>query len=265
MKQWSDILKIERDSGRFLNKFFLIMPIYTRGPTPEEMGVKTTKTERNQTDRGIFSETGKCLIEAPGQQTLEKYRGNPRVEYFPAQITGVVKEHYPIPDADVESMSKGNQLGVLYSLCTLDQLGDHIAKSLSDEHPVGIRGTVCSIDGEIDYDNIRIKDLSQVLNDGTEKEDDQTLISALSKKDPTIHHRTRQWLIQGAQELREKFAATPDLQKKLFPILLVYSLDKLKPLPQLYAAQLPSALEDRARIIVRAYILDYPKSRKELV
>lgn len=213
--------------------------------------------------RGIFSETGKCLVEAPPQEMLEKYEGNTRVEYFPAQVTGPLKEHYPVPDADVRVMREQNQLWVLYSLSTLDRLGKHVAQSLNAGERVGIRGTVCSIDGDINEGNIHIKDLLKTLDDGTEKEGDKTLIVTLSKDDPTIHHRTTQWLQQGAQELREKLAAKPDLQRKLFPILLVYRLEKLNPITR-YEVQLPATQDDRAKVILRAYILDYPKSWQEL-
>lgn len=214
-------------------------------------------------ERGIFSETGKCLIEAPPQEMLKKYEGNSRVEYFPAQVTDPLKAHYPVPDADVEAMQGQNQLLVLYNLSTLDQLGAHVAQSLNAGERVGIRGTVCSIDGDIDEGDIHIKDLLKALDDGTEKEGDKTLIVLLSKEEPTIHYRTTQWLQQGAQELREKFAANPNLQRKLFPILLVYRLEKLTPLTH-YKVQLPASQEDRAKVIIKAYILDYPKSKREV-
>ena len=231
---------------------------------PEGLGKYTPESElKTSQKRGIFSETEKCLIEAPLQKMLEKYGENTRVEYFPAQVTGPLKEHYPVPDADVRVMREQNQISVLYDLSSLDQLGEHIAQSLNAGERVGIRGTVCSIDGDIDEDDIHIKDLLATLDDGTEKEGDKTLIATLSKEDPTIHHRTKQWLQQGAQELRERLATRPDSQRKLFPILLVYHLEKLTPLTH-YEVQLPASQDDRAQVIKKAYILDYPKSRKEL-
>lgn len=215
------------------------------------------------TRRGIFSESGKCLIEAPPKEMLENYHKNHRVEYFPAQVTGILQEHYPIPDDDVGGMIEDNQLGILYSLSTIDPLTKRLAQTLGDGGRVGIRGTVCSIDGEINEGEVHVKDLLKVLDDGTEKNEDRTRVATYGKDDLILPTRTTQWLVQSTQELRQELEGTPE-SEKLYPVLLVYDLDCLTPLDGLYGVQLPPESEDRAKAITKAYILDYPKARQEL-
>ena len=215
-------------------------------------------------ERGIFTETGRYILKAPEEELIKKYVGNERIEYFPAQVPEKIRGHYPFRDADVNTIAEQDQLWTLYNLCFLNQLERHLSDTLKEGERVGIRGTACSIDGEINEGDLHIKDLFQTLNDGTEKEGDQTLITDFSNEDPEIHHRTTQWLIKGVQELRAKFALRQDMQEKIFPIIIIYRLEGLKPLG-LYEVKLPTVPEDRANIIKKIYILDYPTSKKELL
>jgi hypothetical protein len=216
-------------------------------------------------NHGIYSESGKCLIEAPAPELLKRFEENARVEYFRAQVEGVVKDHYPIPDGDVEGMKKHcHDLLRLYELCLLDQLDKHLGANYGKGPRVGMRGTVCSIASEIAYKDLFIRNLDQTLMDGTEKEGDHTLITTMGEGNSELHYRTSQYLVEGPQNLRKQLEERPDLQKKLFPILLVYDLDKLTPGGALYAAILPSSAKERAGAIKKAYILDYPKAIWEI-
>lgn len=227
------------------------------------------EVKNSQREGGIFSISGKCLIEAPDRAIIDKFRDNTRIEYFPSQADGLRKigEQYPLPDEEVASIVADIEVRALegvYDFTVLDQLTERLLQSIEDQARIAIRGTVCSIDGDIDYEGIHVKDVQRVLADGTEKEGDTTLVAPFSRQDPAIHHRTTQWLRESVQSLRESVKARPDLKKKLFPIIIVYSPERLQQGERLYEVKLPDAPEDREAVIKKIYVLDYPKSRQEL-
>lgn len=230
---------------------------------------KEAEPKPGQEYRGIVSASGKLLIEAPDRAVVERFRGNSRIEYFPSQADGLRKigEQYPLPDEEVVSMVADTEIRALegvYEYTVLDQLAERLLQSIEGQARIAIRGTVCSIDGDIDYEGIHVKDVQRVLADGTEKEDNTTLVAPFSREYPTIHHRTTQWLRESVQSLRESVKARPDLGNKLFPIIIVYSPERLQQGERPYEVNLPDAPEDRAVVIQKIYVLDYPKSRQEL-
>ena len=59
-------------------------------------------------------------------------------------------------------------------------------------------------------------------------------------------------------------AGFPEDAKKIYPVLLVYDLEKLTKLTELYSVELPGDIEERAKVILYAFVLDYPKSQAEV-
>lgn len=208
------------------------------------------------------------LIQRPSKVQVEKMEKNGRVEYFPAEVPDKIAAHLPMTSEDIAGISKHhrNSPGVVfYGQMVTDRLARKIAEEFKDFGKVGIRGISVSVDGEISAGNLQIKNPDAILQDGTELNGvDSTLITALSCVDsetPEIHHRTLQWLTQGAQQLRKSLGKE---STKIFPAIIVYDLKHLKPGKFNYEAILPEDKEDRSKCILKIFVLDYPPSVEEL-
>ena len=224
------------------------------------------ESEPERVEGGVRSESGTSIIEAPPRDLLEKVQENEKIGYFPAQIPQdeEAAEHFPIPDTELQELITRRQLGNIYDITVTGPLGEYVQHEFKDSMPIAVRGTVCSLDGDIDLGDLRIKDIRRTVTEGTEKEGDKTLVAVQRTDSRGLHHRTAQWLPQSAQELRAMLKDSPELQSKIYPVLLVYDLKKLKPGKALYEAILPLTPEERKSAILKAIVLDYPKTYDEL-
>ena len=125
-------------------------------------------TESENKPAGIFTDSDICLIEPIAPGALSSC-DDLRVKYLPASVPDKFKSHYPIQETEVRRMISENNLQYLYDFFTIDQLEAELAQIIGDRLQVGIRGIGCSLDGEINHDEVQIKDLKQILTDGTEK------------------------------------------------------------------------------------------------
>lgn len=140
---------------------------------------------------------------------------------------------------------------------------------------VGVRGTVCSIDGDIRTSKgIMVKDISTVLQDGTEF--DSHRFTQYGQEKPSIGNITLFgpeghniiWAVthgmKNTKELRNKLPLGNS--KKVYPVLLVYDLNAL----ELRDGETPVAMSGRVRhtpflresvqpssAILKAYVFDY--------
>lgn len=143
----------------------------------------------------------------------------------------------------------------------LDPLDRKIATEWESHLPVRVRGTVLNIgeNGITLTDGDYIKTLEEVLQGGAEVDyRDHVPQTLFENSDEGINHRSKQWALQSTEQLRAR--ATPEQQQFLFPAVIVYN-HKLFPSDK---TTLPKSPEDRANVILCAYILDYVRPLQEV-
>jgi hypothetical protein len=132
---------------------------------------------------GVYTTTGKPIIERPPQETLARLRRDPRIGYMPFILDKSDREperpYYPKPlnplsEARAKQLLEpwgdkweppwvswakgwdGSDLGIGIRIITErgnlrpSSILSKIKSEFKDKFPVGIRGTACSIDGTID-------------------------------------------------------------------------------------------------------------------
>lgn len=225
--------------------------------------------ETSERKFGIFTDSRVPIIEAPTPEQIARLKENPKIEYFPTRVPEDWIKNMPLTDADMESIRMpGMPTDFVYNELVLNRLEKYVANIYKDRFPIGIRGTVASIEGPIINGQIRINDIQQMLAEGSDRGGDETNIAIMDKTkfedpwmDPQIHYRTKQWIAQSSQEMRKALEADPEARKKIFPVLFVYDLSKLKPGTH-YGGKLPDSQEERAEAIIKAYVTDYPHPKR---
>lgn len=253
----------------------------------ESFGETSIPRETHSIDKkdfnGLFGTNGIPVFESPSSQILQQLALEQRVEYFSYRIPGKIKnlidvgdgelveirepakkptqpnEVIPLTDDETSAIRESSSLGLggfLYPSYVTDFLAPHILEQ-SGRDKVGIRGIAASIDGRITVGEIDIQDIRQIVAQGSERGQDETLITVLDNAHPQFADKTLEWLIQSPQQLRLRLSK--DYAGKIFPIVLVYDLDKLSVGNKgLYSVELPQDKMERSKVILKAYVLDYP-------
>lgn len=240
-------------------------------------GIENGQTEQQH---GLLSLSGQPIFDSPSPEWVQRVSKIPRVEYFSYRFSGKVLDQmtidgetivkrgppklpqYPI---DIVALSD-DELSTIrsefhvspgewfFTQMVTDFLDDQIARDFPD-HPIGLRGTACALNGHITHNGMHIRSIEEILRNGTEREATTTAATSFDPEHPDIPNRSLQWLIQHPQEIRALLQDAPDLAKTVFPVLLVYDAqDWVKT----QSSTLPISDQFRSQAILKAYILDYP-------
>lgn len=204
--------------------------------------------------RGLFSSSGKLLLESPNPHLIKALTDDPRIEYFPYQIPESVKPHLPIDNETADYFLKNEES--MFADFVGNFLASHIKETFKGNLPVSVRGIACSINGGFYSDGMLIRDIRQVMELGDEQERDSTLITGIGENTEKLHYRSNQYLVSGVESL-VTVIKNPENRAKIFPVLLVYDKTKLSNVRG-YSADLPKNQQERAGAILKAYILDKP-------
>lgn len=242
----------------------------------ENFSEYTEKTPETQKEiplgiGNVISEGGRIIFEVVPRGLLEKIN-DPRVEYIPPIP---LQELFPellvdgkVKDEELEDLCKERLQWIIYDDAIIQPLTTKIKREFKDytyngKHLIGLRGSVCSLDGPILTEDINVAEIESILINGTERGGaDSTLISTfdLERDDSQIHHRTIQWLKSSPVGLRKKLIneGEGESSRKIFPILIVYDLNKLRPGSTMnYQALLPTDSQQSSQVILKIYVLDY--------
>jgi hypothetical protein len=194
------------------------------------------------------------FIQSPDKRIMDHLTLDPRIKYHPmaASVNYSAAVHTAEELLGEGSVSRHQRVGLTYGFFAFDQLVDRIRTEYEDHLPVRLRGTVLNIGPEIRGNGFVVKDIYAVLRDGTERDDRSHVPQTPFDVDAVrIHHRTTQWAVQSAQELR---ARVPEaLKQNLFPAIVVYDHKRFAPT----SSALPDSKFERNKVILGAYLLDY--------
>lgn len=235
---------------------------------------------------GLFNKSGTQLLESPPPGVLANVaKNNPdgRVEYFRFRtVAPVTKQRIedsgelvtweglepegvdhspsvtiPIEDGYSAGYGMGDGSIVFANLAVVPELEKEIAKTFSDRELVGTRGIAVALGDGVTVGGERINTIQEILQAGGERSTDSPAQTAFSLNDGgKINNRSVQWLIEHPQNLR-RYAVkegNTEAASKIFPALLVYDRSKFAQ----DSVRLPESSDERSRIILKAYILDYP-------
>jgi hypothetical protein len=209
------------------------------------------------------------VVVKPSPEMVERLKSlEPRVRYHPIaeskrydNVSVSPQQFYEdlVTSGENEFVRKSNIF--TFGDFLLDPLDRKIATEWESHLPVRVRGTVLNIgeNGICVAGGGYIKTLAEVLRDGAEVDHrDYVPQTLFENSDEGINHRSKQWTLQSTEELRAR--ATPEQQQFLFPAVIVYN-HKLFPPDK---TTLPKSPEDRANVILCAYILDYVRPLQEV-
>jgi hypothetical protein len=148
----------------------------------------------------------------------------------------------------------------VYNDFVFDDLGARIRDDHQGQLPVGIRGVALSLGGGIQANECAyIRSLAEVLEHGSEMPGDDINIAGFNGKNVMgmmLHYRVTQYLLSSSKELRELLGS--EREKGIFPGILVFDLSMVRDGGSgLYAVSLPSSPEDKKRVLLGVYIVDY--------
>lgn len=178
-------------------------------------------------------------------------------------------KYFPFPKGYVVHQS--NRM-VAYDKFIMNELAKTLYHDYRRQLPVGIRGVTISIGGRIKpnlqpaklhFPGVResplmeVLSLSEVLEYGSEMPNvEGTRLIIFSEKMEITYH-VAEFLVSSCDSLRE--LVDSDNKPFIFPAVLVYDLNKLKLVEKQYPFALPKSPQERSRIIIGIYILDYIK------
>lgn len=235
---------------------------------------------------GLFNSSGTQLLESPQPELISSILENNedgRIEYFrfrkmapvtkqsitdsgelvtweglePSGIDHSPTVTIPIEDGFSEGYGISDGGVVFANVAVIPELEKEISKSFADREEVGIRGIAVSLKDGITVHGTHINTIPEILQSGGAGGTDvqaQTLF--VPNKHPEIGHRSIQWLMDHPQNIRRKAIeeGNRDAASNIFPAILVYDRSKFSP----NSVELPESTEERSKVILKAYILDYP-------
>jgi len=240
---------------------------------------------------GLYSESGQIILESlPAGKIAMIGAIDARITYIPFQIPQeklssiTLNELSPnngqvILNRQAESLfSMMNSFGVdgnAINHFVIPGMEDNIEQLMKQlgMHSVGLRGIACSVDGIIDKPatppykfQVIVRDIGEIMSRGTEGTESETAITVFEGNQddnfsPQMHHRTRQWLVEHPRQLKVELSGYPDEIRKIYPMLLVYDLDKLEP-GNRYNAKLRSGLNSWSESLIKAYVIPSPTNYK---
>jgi hypothetical protein len=122
---------------------------------------------------------------------------------------------------------------------------------------LAIKGTIATLrsDEITDSKGKKVRTLAQVIEYGSDTENDPTNIFKLSELDDINKGFIRSLLYDTLREQQNAVSLRPE-RTSIFPILIVYDLRRL-PLDG-HTAKLPDSVEERSKFIQRVFVLDRP-------
>lgn len=211
--------------------------------------------------RGVYLLSGEAVLVTPSPDQIEKIAGIPKAIYFSTigqDATYVAHE----------GIGEGG-LGSYHSPTFLDfsirPLSSKIRSDLKANlgcipEKVGVRGTACSLDGNLRVDdfldgstNILIKNLEETITSGSDREDAVNIEPTSLSGDFLVNNYALRYLVLHPRKLRFLANISQLPSNNIFPLLLIYDLKysegtRIKP---------PADKPDDP--ILSAYVLDYPE------
>lgn len=225
----------------------------------EQEGRKTDKID--QTRRGLFDHMGTILLQTPTKQQLSLLPIDPRVEYFSSLGDESVTIDDQVDSKRSESLGKADS--PYFQHYSIVPLNEKLKVDFRDKSVIGIRGTACSIEEPLEYEDMfqfsgnrklkTVKTVIQIIAGGTEKSEDTTNIEILNlERGETILDKDYpfRYLMYYPNTLRYFVKMQNGNYNAVFPLLLVYDLE--------HKNSDQSVITNAHTALLKAYILDYP-------
>ena len=221
-----------------------------------------------KSERGLYLESGIPVITTPTQEQIMRLKStDPRVEYFSPfdaryVLLEVTDEEYAKRRSTAFPISK-----VSFDRECLGSLGAKLQKEYTGSNLfnglpfVGVRGVAAAIEGDLNINQDRIMGIETIVNEGTTLPDQPKLKVVRRNLENAwgLQGFVAEYCVNYAQRLRKK-VVDPALREQIFPTILLYDLNRLGNDGKPYVHTLPDSPEERAKVILRAFILDYPES-----
>lgn len=275
--------------------------IVEASPPSETLPVSEPELQREVERPGLVDSQGRLIFESPNSAVIDRLRSiDPRVEYFPFRFPGKTKDlkfkngikievqgepQIPIPDSRTVIPPKYEENFLMYEFMNrigigpnlmedfvIPYLSEQVRQDTSDYGLVGVRGTSCSINLDEDFKLYperlvspgSVKTIIDILNAGVENGEDFARMGGFDTEtqDSLKHnYRTTQWIVSHTEGIRREVTELngEEAAHSIFPVLLVYDRSKF---PE-KATTLPSDPEERKKVILKAYILDFPIAKPQ--
>jgi hypothetical protein len=171
------------------------------------------------------------------------------------ELIGPVKHGIISPvERDIALKFGGNSIGIRATVASLYGSFDMIL------HPYFFGTRIEPEHGlEVQSKQTHLMDINAILEEGCEHKDRETirLMEVQNINDGFFSIMFPTYLLYYSFEFNGSLQGHPDLQRKVFPVILVYDLTNLKPNPESsFSYILPSDPSERKEIILHAYVCD---------
>lgn len=204
-------------------------------------------------ERGLFMNKGEPILTCPSPIQLHALEGLKHVDYFsplgssPECMDGVIGE------GRLRSVNQTSGINYYKDLVT-DPLTVKLKEEFCDNGSIGIRGTACSLNGPIEARYDVIRDIRQIVREGTDTGRQDTAIMVFDPKgNESISGYPLMYLQYWAKMIQMTQAGGPNIH--IFPLLLAYDLSFMKSDGKIYV---PIGIDAGPYCIRIAFILDYP-------
>ena len=179
------------------------------------------------------------IFEVPSNQLISSlHNQDNRIVYFP---------YVPQLELNLDHNWFFENVGAL--------LAKQVLRDFPDQKTIYARAIACSLNGPMNYGDIHVKDIREVVNTGNEQEKRTTVttgaIGHYNNGELMTDWMIWLYLFKGARELRSRLPE--ELARNIFPALLVYNEQARAKILNYHTI----SESDRATLVSRAYILPY--------
>ena len=203
--------------------------------------------------RGLYNIQGKPILICPSVEQIKRINNLPIAAYL--SIIGQAPELI-----DEQSYKDPYEI---FSNKVLDPLQERL---LADEgikpysiDDIGIRGTACSLEGELSFkkgtQRLVVRSLEQILREGTDSGEQTTGLAPVSDLDgfPAMYLRSTPLNFRVSAAF---YSGAQDDSYPIFPLLIIYNKSLMS-----FDNRSSRYIMGRRNPIVRAFVLDYHTSR----
>lgn len=202
--------------------------------------------------RGLYINNQQILV-CPTAEQIRRINKIPNVEYFTTLGN----------DPEIANQDSVYDPYEVFRIRIVTPLAQRLANDeiirLHPAEDIGIRGSACSLVGELRYHRrtqmLQVRSLEQILQEGTDSGEIKTGLVPVDDLEgfPSMYLR---YYPRSFRTYAGIYSGKGNMEFPIFPLLLVYDKSKLTLDPRTYQYIVPTEKE-RISPIIRAFVLDY--------
>jgi hypothetical protein len=219
--------------------------------------------------RGLYTPEGHPLLVTPSPAQRARIATIPRVEYFTTLANDPVRLTVEEEAAGKERFREYVYGDHFFAQFVANPLCGKIREDLlgiasyKGVPLVGLRGTAVSLDGSFKHGELQVTGIEQIMREGVETGEAEVAVDwrdlrrlAMRGDDMVLRY-----ILEYSRRMRKLLGKT-DRENAIFPGVLAYDLNMLDEENRGYYHKLPESSDDRAKCVLKAYLLDYPTQKK---